>query len=148
MAKTKANLEVKPTSQLDELEKKFWEKLVANKLTPRSEQLSSIEGLKRSLRNLRNATLMGLFLINIMWILVLYIVKFPILADYDVEVRAFQLLFLAVYSLILVVQFIAMVLHRGITLVHKFGRITPKDLEGLTKEDDTVVVDQFKTQIQ
>lgn len=142
MARTKENLELKPSCESQGKEKRFWDKLIVeSKLKPLSEKLTSVQSVKKSLRNLRNATLIGLFLINMMWILVLYIIKFPILADYGVEIRAFQLLFLAVYSVILIVQFIAMIFHRGITLVHKFGRITPKDLKG-AKGEDFVVVDE------
>ena len=132
---------MKPTSELNNEEYKFWEKLVAGELKPTLEQLTSVIDLKKSLRNLRNATLIGLFLINMTWILVLYIIRFPILADYGLEVQAFQLLFLAVYGFIIVVQFAAMIFHRGITLVHKFGRITPKELGGLTPEDDFTTVE-------
>ncbi len=141
MAKTKADIEMKPTSELDSQEENFWKNLVADQLKPTSEQLTSVKDLKRSLRNLRNATLIGLFLINMMWLLVLYIVKFPLLADYGLDTQAFQLLFLVVYGFIIVVQFAAMVFHRGITLVHRFGRITPKELSGLTGDTDFVIVE-------
>ncbi len=146
MAEIKSAIERKPMGELDKEEQEFWTTLVKNKLNPLLE-LKSIENLKKSLRNLRNATLIGLFLINMMWILVLYIIKFPILADYGVEIRAFQLLFLVVYSVILVIQFLTMIFHRGITLVHKFGRITPKELDRLTQEHDFVILDEV-TRIQ
>ena len=104
-------------------EEEFWKKLIKDKLKPIPPQLASgTEGLKKSLRSLRNASLVALFLVNIMWIIVLYLVTFPRLALYGLDPRAFQLLFLAVYGFIIIIQSIAMVCHRGITAVHYFGR--------------------------
>ena len=106
-----------------DLEEQFWTDLIADKLKPIPPQLASgTDGLKKSLRSLRNASLVALFLVNIMWIIVLYLVTFPRLALYGLDPRAFQLLFLAVYGFIIIIQSIAMVCHRGITAVHYFGR--------------------------
>ena len=125
MYQTKGEIENVDDVKLDAKETEFWKNLIKNKLKPLSTQLTSIEEIKQSLRSLRNTMLVILFLVNIMWITALYSVEFPRLADYGFDPRAFQLLFLAVYGFIIIVQFVMMLLHRGITLVHYFGRITP-----------------------
>ena len=116
-------------------EEEFWKKLIENKLKPIPPQLASgTDGLKKSLRSLRNASLVALFLVNIMWIIVLYLVRFPRLALYGLDPRAFQLLFLAVYGFIIIIQFVAMICHRGISLVHYFGRSKMNEAEEGQKE--------------
>ena len=69
-----------------------------------------------------------LFLVNIMWIILLYTLEFPELEDYGLDSRGFQLLFLAVYGLIIIVQFITLICHRIVTLVHYLGRIQPNEV--------------------
>ena len=125
MHSTKGIIENIDAVHLAEAEAQFWETLICRKLKPLSVQLTSIAEVKDSLHHLRNSMLAVLFLVNIMWIVLLYTVQFPRLADYGIDPRAFQLLFLAVYGFIIVVQFFMMICHRGITLVHYFGRITP-----------------------
>ena len=125
MYHTKGEIENVDEVKLDANEAVFWKNLIAKKLKPLSTQLTSIEEVKQSLRSLRNTMLVVIFLVNIMWITALYSVEFPRLSDYGLDPRAFQLLFLAVYGFIIIVQFVMMLLHRGITLVHYFGRISP-----------------------
>lgn len=125
MHSTKAIIENLIETSIDEVESNFWATLIFHKLKPLSVQLMSVKEVKDSLHQLRNSMLAVLFLVNIMWIVLLYTVQFPRLAFYGIDPRAFQLLFLAVYGFIIVVQFFMMICHRGITLVHYFGRITP-----------------------
>ncbi len=113
---------------MNEEERQFWKDLIVKKLKPLSTQLTSIEEIKESLRTLRNTVLIVLFLVNIMWIIALYVVEFKRLSDYNLNPRAFQLLFLFVYGFIIIIQFLMMICHRGITLVHYFGRIKPSNV--------------------
>jgi len=106
-------------------EYKFWENLVAEKLKPESANLSKVEELKKSLRDLRNFCLLIVLLTNIMWIVFLYTLVFEPLAKYNLPARAFSLLFLVIFSVIVLIQFIAMLFHRFITLLHVLAGIRP-----------------------
>ena len=138
--KTRTSVEQAETENLsdkaDECEEsrkefEFWSDLATNILKPESANLGKVEELKEKLRNLRNLALLVLLLTNIMWIVFLYTLVFPQLTDYNLPDRAFSLLFLAIFSVIILIQFIAMVFHRFITLVHLLARtkIKNKSLE-------------------
>ena len=99
-------------------EKKFWDSLVSGCLKPESANLSKVNELKKKLTDLRNYSILVLLLTNIMWIVFLYTLAFPQLAKFNLPDRAFSLLFVAVFSLITIIQFIAMIFHRFATLLH------------------------------
>ena len=129
--KTRTSVEQAETENLsdkaDECEEsrkefEFWSDLATNILKPESANLGKVEELKEKLRNLRNLALLVLLLTNIMWIVFLYTLVFPQLTKYNLPDRAFSLLFLAVFSIIISIQFIAMIFHRFITLVHLLAR--------------------------
>ncbi len=74
-----------------------------------------------------------------MWIVLLISLTFWQLELYDIDPRAFQLLFLAVYGLIILIQFFTMLAHRAVTLIHYLGRIKPREVTvtpWLTDYDD------------
>ena len=109
------------------LEYRFWENLAEYTLKPESANLGKVEELKEKLKNLRNLALLVLLLTNIMWIVFLYTLVFPQLTDYNLPDRAFSLLFLAIFSVIILIQFIAMIFHRFVTLVHLLARTKIKN---------------------
>jgi len=111
------------TTDKYEKELEFWEKLAKDKLQPESANLSKVEELKEKLRVLRNFSLLVLLLTNVMWIVFLYTLVFPQLIKYNLPDRAFSLLFLAVFSIVIVIQFIAMIFHRFGTLLHLLAGI-------------------------
>ena len=127
--KTRAQMEIalkdNSINVRDSEEYSFWEDLVAKKLKPESANLSKVEELKKSLRDLRNFCLLIVLLTNIMWIVFLYTLVFEALAKYNLPVRAFSLLFLLIFSVIVLIQFIAMLFHRFITLLHVLAGIRP-----------------------
>lgn len=106
-------------------EDKFWIKL-ANTLKPESANLSKVEELKEKLRNLRNLSVLIIFLVNVMWIVFLYTLVFPQLTKYNLPDKAFSLLFLFIFSVIVLIQFVAMIFHRFKTLLHLLAGIRPK----------------------
>ena len=104
-------------------ETKFWSDILSKELKPvtvRLQQASKEIGQK--LDSLRNSTLAFILLVNIMWLLLLYTVTFPQLGAYGLTDRAFQLLFLGIYGIIIILSFFAMVLHRFIMLMQFLGR--------------------------
>ena len=123
------NLPITVLGSTDKEEADFWTNLIHQGLKPVSVRFQGqVEDLKQSLRSLRNGTLAVLFLVNIMWIVLLYTLEFPELEDYGLESRGFQLLFLAVYGFIIIVQFLTLICHRIVTLVHYLGRIQPDEV--------------------
>ena len=110
-----------------DLEYKFWHDLAERVLKPESANLGKVEELKQKLLDLRNLALLVLLLMNIMWIVFLYTLVFPQLSRYNLPERAFSLLFLAIFSVIIVIQAVAMMFHRFITLVHLLARTKIKN---------------------
>ena len=136
------NIPATVLSSTDPEEADFWVNLINIKLKPVSIRFQGqIEDLKQSLRSLRNTILGLVFLVNIMWIILLYTLSFPELEDYGLDSRGFQLLFLAVYGFIIVVQFITLVCHRIVTLVHYLGRTQPNEVIGPNNREEVLVVE-------
>lgn len=134
------NLPVTVLESTNKKEADFWVSLIHRNLKPVSVRFQGqVEDLKKSLRNLRNAVLAVLFLINIMWIALLFTLDFPELLDYGIDSRGFQLLFLGVYGFIIIVQFITLVFHRVVTLIHYLGRIQPNEVMQSRNESIEVV---------
>lgn len=122
----------------DEQENDFWEKLM-DKLKPETVRFTPIDDLKANLKSLRNSVLAILLLVNLMWIILLYTLEFSQLIDYGLESRAFQTLFLAVYGIIIVIQFVTLLCHRSVTLVHYLGRTQPDEIVGHENREALVV---------
>ena len=114
--------EAKEKTKQYKLEYEFWKNLADNKLKPESANLGKVEELKEKLNSLRNLCLLVLLLVNIMWIVFLYTLVFPQLTDYNLPDRAFSLLFLGIFSVIILIQFGALIFHRIETLVHLLAR--------------------------
>ena len=108
---------------LEEDEKKFWEILIHLKLKPVSAQLTDINDIHQSLLGLRNSTMFIFFFINISWLILLGYFSFDQLKKHNIDPRAIQIFFLAVYGLLLVIQTVAMLAHRAVTLIHYLGRL-------------------------
>ena len=108
-------------------ENKFWTDLVDTTLKPESANLGKIDELKEKLKNLRTLSVLLILLINIMWIVFLYTLVFPQLTKYSLPDRAFSLLFLIIFSIIVMIQFVAMIIHRLETLLHFLAGIKRRD---------------------
>ena len=99
-------------------EYEFWESLADTKLKPESANLGKVEELKEKLNSLRNLCLLVLLLVNVMWIVFLYTLVFPQFTKYNLPDRTFCLLFLGIFSLVILKRFAAMTFHQIETLVH------------------------------
>jgi len=120
----------------DNDEKQFWDNLVENALKPESANLSKVDELKNKLKILRNLSVLMLFLINTMWIVFLYTLVFPSLGKYNLPDRAFSLLFLFIFSIIVLIQFLAMIFHRFKTLLHLLAGTRDKNNINATNKND------------
>ena len=127
---TETQIDNLPVKDISPMEETFWNQEDIRKvLKPVSVHFQGqVKDLKQSLRSLRNTALGVLLLVNIMWIVLLYSLSFPELENYGFDKRGFQLLFLAVYSFVIIVQFVALICHRLVTLVHYLGRTKPEEV--------------------
>ena len=111
-----------PTESVCDQESIFWQTLLGSQLKPVTVELQkSSKEIGHKLKTLRNSALTIILLINIMWIILFYTVTLPQLENYKLPKKAFQLLFLAVYGLIILASFVAMVFHRLLMLI-QFSR--------------------------
>ena len=108
---------------LDDDEIAFWYQQLDLVLYPIPESLTRINDLKDELRYLRNSVLIAILLINLLWIILLYLLTIDELKSLGLDVKFLSLAFLAVYGLILFVQFTAMLFHRTVTLAHYISRL-------------------------
>ena len=107
----------------EDKEAKFWKEILSKELKPVTVHLQQAsKEIGQKLKSLRNSTLTIMFIINMMWIILLYTVTLPQLVKYGLPDRAFQLLFLSVYGVIVLVSFVAMLMHRFLMLIHFLGR--------------------------
>jgi len=118
-------------------EHRFWDKLTEGILKPESSNLGKVREVKKDLKDLRNYFLLILLLANLFWIVFLYSLTFDKLEKYNLPKRAFSLVFLIIFFIIVVIQFVAMLLHRFGTLLHLLAGIRPtnNDVAVWTDED-------------
>ena len=112
--------------QLNKEEKDFWNNKLTTTLGPIPGEHTKANELKEALKNLRNIILIALFLINLIWIVLLYSLTFSKLEGFNINPQVLSILFLAVYGLIVLVQFAVMLIHRLITLAHYIARLNQK----------------------
>ena len=107
-------------------EKLFWTGLLRTTLEPMKATFMSDVELKGKLKSLRNTVLCVMLLINLMWIVLILTLKIPISGTYKIPEQTLTLLFLFIYTVVLLIQFLAMIVHRCITLVHYLARVGPQ----------------------
>ena len=129
MQKTENVLNDLPDScmkQLEKTERGFWKKKVETTLRPIPEGLTRTNELKHSLNNLRYAVLIGIFFINLIWILLFHTFTFEELKVINVNPQVLIIVFLGIYGVILLIQFVTMIVHRFVTLAHYIARLNEK----------------------
>ena len=127
---------------LDDDERKFWVDTIEDSLKPIPDELTRVNELRDDLNNLRNYTLIAMLLINLIWLILLAVFTFNELESYGLSKQILGLLFLAVYGIILSVQFVGMILHRLVTLAHYIARLNqdlPIEQTLPSREDETRV---------
>ena len=108
---------------LDDDEIAFWQYTIENVLKPTPDELTHTNELRDNLNNLRNYTLIAMLLVNLIWLILLAVFTFNELEEYGLSNQLLGLLFLAVYAILLSVQFVGMLLHRLVTLAHYIARL-------------------------
>ena len=112
-----------PNKPLDDEEFEFWERMVNTVLKPIPENLTQANQLRSDLKFLRNYALIAMLLINMMWLILLSIFTFRELQDIGLSANILGLLFLAVYGILIMIQFLGMIVHRVVTLSHYIARL-------------------------
>ncbi|KAL3887259.1 hypothetical protein ACJMK2_027203 [Sinanodonta woodiana] len=113
---TEHNLKVVNIQEYD-----FWDRLRKVSLLPGIKAFGLEEELKEKLGGLRNSMLMVLCVSNTLWIILLA----SLASQADLIIvgsNPIGLAFLVIYSIIFVIQFICMLIHRVITLSHFLAR--------------------------
>ncbi|XP_019622855.1 PREDICTED: uncharacterized protein LOC109468915 [Branchiostoma belcheri] len=105
-----------------EEESQFWEALRDKKLNPDLGMFTSDVDLKAKLVGLRNSALVVLLVVNVLWITIMMVLSSrPALQVLGQNPMGF--LSLAVFGLVQVIQFLAMMYHRLLTLLHAVARL-------------------------
>ncbi|XP_061170797.1 chitin synthase-like isoform X1 [Saccostrea echinata] len=110
-------------STLDQKEEKFWIGLVHHYLYPLDEDKKKVDKDKEMLAELRNKVAFGFFFLNALWLAIMtamnevkYIINIKITDTVTIEPLGF--VFLVVFTLLLLLQFVGMLMHRHETLLH------------------------------
>ena len=111
-------------SCLEDDEEEFWLHTIESVLKPTPDSLTRVNELRDDLNNLRNHALIAMLLINLIWLIVFSLFRFDDLKAVSLNEKALGLLFLAVYGMLLLVQFIGMLFHRLVTLAHYIARLS------------------------
>ena len=114
------------TEDIETEELQFWKEIVATTLQPIPEKLTRATELKKSLDTLRNSMLIAMFFCNLIAIMFFLTFTFKELQSLNINPEVLIVVFLGVYGLILVIQFVTMIVHRFITLAHYIGRLNEK----------------------
>ena len=120
----KARIEVDkaPTCPQDLQEAKFWEKLRSVCLLPEQAAFSQSDELKEKLIELRNTGLVMLTVINILWMIVMLTIIAQGNKLHILNTNFLGLLFLSLYTIVLLVQFCTLLWHRVGTWIHLMSR--------------------------
>ena len=111
-------------SCLEDDEEEFWLHTIESVLKPTPDSLTRVNELRDDLNSLRNHALIAMFLINFIWLIVFSLFTFDELQSFGFGNKVLGLLFLAVFGILLLVQFIGMLLHRLVTLAHYIARLS------------------------
>ena len=109
---------------LDDEEEEFWLHTIETVLKPTPDSLTRVDELRDDLNSLRNHALIAMLLVNLIWLIVFSLFTFDELKRFGFGNQALGLLFLVVYGVLLLVQFIGMLLHRLVTLAHYIARLS------------------------
>ena len=103
-------------------EVKFWEKLRTVCLLPEQAAFSQSDELKDKLVELRNTGLMMLTVINILWLTIMLTIIAQGKKLHVLNTNFLGLVFLSLYTIVLVVQFCTLLWHRVGTWIHLMSR--------------------------
>lgn len=110
---------------LELLEKIAWEHIITNYLKPKQRNTEDSNKLMEMMTDLRNNVVFGFLFLNALWLTIMtamneakYTINIKIPTTTPIIIEPLGFVFLLVFSLILVLQFIGMVMHRYETMLH------------------------------
>lgn len=110
---------------LELLEKNVWEHIITNYLKPRPNNREDSKKSMVLMTDLRNKVVFGFLFLNALWLTIMtamneakYTINIKIPTTTPIIIEPLGFVFLLVFSLILVLQFIGMVMHRYETMLH------------------------------
>ena len=113
--------ELKSVNQDQGAEHQFWEGLRQTCLLPETAGFGAVAELKEKLEELRDSTIMVFAIANAIWIILLMtLIKETHLKVLGTNVLG--LIFLCIYGFLVVLQFITLLWHRGVTACHVLAR--------------------------
>lgn len=106
-------------------EKNVWEHIISNYLEPRQKKSGDSNKSIEKMTDLRNKVVFGFLFLNALWLTIMtamneakYTINIQIPATTPIIIEPLGFVFLLVFSLILVLQFIGMMMHRYETMLH------------------------------
>ncbi|XP_035676966.1 uncharacterized protein LOC118416032 isoform X1 [Branchiostoma floridae] len=103
-------------------EARFWQTLRDQCLDPSHDAFTNTDGLKAQLKDLRNQVLAAVVIINVLWLSAIALLattaKLMVL-----EQNIMGTVFIVIYAIVLSLQFVALLWHRGATAIHYLARI-------------------------
>ncbi|XP_066284168.1 uncharacterized protein [Branchiostoma lanceolatum] len=103
-------------------EARFWQTLRDQCLDPSHDAFTNTDGLKAQLKDLRNQVLAAVVIINVLWLSAIALLAST--AQLMVlEQNIMGTIFIVIYAIVLSLQFIALLWHRGATAIHYLARI-------------------------
>lgn len=106
-------------------EKIVWEHIITTYLTPEQRNTEDSNKLMERMTDLRNNVVFGFLFLNALWLTIMtamneakYTINIKIPTTTPIIIEPLGFVFLLVFSLILVLQFIGMVMHRYETMLH------------------------------
>lgn len=112
--------------QLDSSEKEVWDHIISDYLTPRQSNKEYLNNsFKQIMTDLRNKVAFGFLFLNALWLTIMtamneakYTINIKLPTTTPIIIEPLGFVFLLVFSLILVLQFIGMLMHRYETMLH------------------------------
>lgn len=106
-------------------EKYAWEQIISNHLEPRKNKSEDSNKSMEKMTYLRNRVVFGFLFLNALWLTIMtamneakYTINIKIPTTTPIIIEPLGFVFLLVFSLILLLQFIGMVMHRYETMLH------------------------------
>lgn len=105
----------------------FWKDLIANYLEPLNQDKKKEKAVAESLKDFRNKVAFAFFFVNGLWLVIMTAmnevkavlnVKIPTAGGASITIEPLGLLFLVLFTILLLLQFIGMIKHRYGTFLH------------------------------
>ena len=135
---------------LKEDEISFWKDLIANYLEPLNQDKKKEKAVAESLKDFRNKVAFAFFFVNGLWLVImtamnevkaLLNIKIPTVGGATIIIEPLGLLFLVIFAILLLLQFIGMIKHRYGTFLHLLASTNLKNKDS----DPESIIEKIKS---